>query len=96
MLDGDKKCRDASFCRLFCWEAPRWRWETLPAGAAEFPVTKTRAEWQRLLSPEAFRVLRLADTEAPGTSPLLKEKRRGTFALRRPQPPGPLPVHYQL
>jgi peptide-methionine (R)-S-oxide reductase len=52
----------------------------LPALAAEFAVTKTRAEWQRILSPEAFRVLRLADTEMAGTSPLLKEKRRGIFA----------------
>ena len=48
--------------------------------AAEFAVTKTAAEWQRILSPEAFRVLRLADTEMAGTSPLLKEKRRGIFA----------------
>ena len=52
----------------------------VPALAAEFAVTRTTAEWQRILSPEAFRVLRLADTEMAGTSPLLKEKRRGTFA----------------
>jgi peptide-methionine (R)-S-oxide reductase len=52
----------------------------VPSLAAEFAVTKTTAEWQRTLSPEAFRVLRLADTEMAGTSPLLKEKRRGTFA----------------
>ena len=51
-----------------------------PLFAAEFAVTKTAAEWQRILSPEAFRVLRLADTEMAGTSPLLKEKRRGIFA----------------
>lgn len=52
----------------------------IPALAAEFEVTKTTAEWRRILSPEAFRVLRLADTEMAGTSPLLKEKRRGVFA----------------
>jgi peptide-methionine (R)-S-oxide reductase len=50
------------------------------AGAAEFPVTKTNAEWQRLLKPEVYKVLRLQDTEYPGTSPLLKEHRKGTFA----------------
>lgn len=51
-----------------------------PALAAEFEITKTNAEWQRILSPAAYRVLRLQDTEMAGTSPLLKEKRRGTFA----------------
>jgi peptide-methionine (R)-S-oxide reductase len=51
-----------------------------PAAAAQFAVTKTNAEWQRLLKPEVYRVLRLQDTEAPFTSPLLKEHRRGTFS----------------
>lgn len=38
------------------------------------------AEWQKRLSPEAFYVLRKHGTERAGTSPLNKEKRKGTFA----------------
>jgi peptide-methionine (R)-S-oxide reductase len=38
------------------------------------------AEWQKRLSPEAFYVLRKQGTERAGTSPLNKEKRKGTFA----------------
>jgi peptide-methionine (R)-S-oxide reductase len=36
-------------------------------------------EWRALLEPNAYRVLRHEDTEAPGTSPLNAEKRSGTF-----------------
>jgi len=44
-----------------------------------FEVEKTDAEWKALLSPAAYQVLRHEDTERPGTSPLLKEHRKGTF-----------------
>ena len=37
------------------------------------------AEWQKRLTPEQYRVLRHEATEAPGSSPLNHEKRRGTF-----------------
>ena len=37
------------------------------------------AEWRRRLPPASYRVLRHEDTERPGTSPLNKEKRKGTF-----------------
>ncbi len=36
-------------------------------------------EWQERLTPEQYRVLRHEATEAPGSSPLNHEKRRGTF-----------------
>ena len=37
------------------------------------------AEWQKRLTPEQYRVLRHEATEAPGSSPLNHEKRRGSF-----------------
>lgn len=37
------------------------------------------AEWKKRLSPLAWRVLRHEDTERAGTSPLNREKRRGTY-----------------
>ena len=47
---------------------------------ADSPFRKlTKADWKKRLSPAAYRVLREDDTEAPGSSPLNKEKRRGTY-----------------
>src|SRR4249920_3703024 len=42
-------------------------------------VVKSDAEWQSELAPNQYQVLRCHGTEAPGTSPLNKEKRAGTF-----------------
>ena len=42
--------------------------------------TMTDAQWRQKLNPEAYRVLRHADTERPFTSPLLNEHRHGQFA----------------
>ncbi len=44
-----------------------------------FEVTHTDAEWQKLLTPAQYDVLRQQGTESPFTSPLLHEKRVGTF-----------------
>ncbi|MGE0045587.1 MAG: peptide-methionine (R)-S-oxide reductase MsrB [Hyphomonadaceae bacterium] len=41
--------------------------------------TLTPAQWRERLSPEAFRVLRREGTERAGTSPLDRERRRGTY-----------------
>jgi peptide-methionine (R)-S-oxide reductase len=46
----------------------------------KYEITKTEAEWRKLLSPAAFRVLREEGTERPFTSPLNAEKRKGLFA----------------
>jgi peptide-methionine (R)-S-oxide reductase len=54
----------------------------LPAFAADakvFEVHHTDAEWHKMLSPEAYEVLRQQGTENPYTSPLLNEHRKGTF-----------------
>ncbi|MDI1238964.1 MAG: peptide-methionine (R)-S-oxide reductase MsrB [Polaromonas sp.] len=47
--------------------------------ARSYEVTHTDAEWQKLLKPDAYRVLRKAGTERPYTSPLNKEKRAGVY-----------------
>ena len=53
---------------------------TAPAHAARtYEVVHTDAEWQKLLQPKQYRVLRKAGTEAPFSSPLDKEKRAGVY-----------------
>jgi peptide-methionine (R)-S-oxide reductase len=44
-----------------------------------FDVTHTDEEWQRLLTPEQYRVMRAHGTEAPGSCVLNYEKRPGIF-----------------
>jgi peptide-methionine (R)-S-oxide reductase len=57
-----------------------WRLgRSTPVRAETFEVVKTEDEWRAILTPEQFAVLRQADTEYPGTSPLLQEHRKGTF-----------------
>ncbi len=48
--------------------------------AEVFEVTKTPEEWRAILTPEQYNILREEGTEYPGTSPLLNEHRKGTFA----------------
>ena len=43
------------------------------------PIDKSRQDWRKLLSPEAYRVLFEEGTERPWTSPLNDEKRAGTY-----------------
>ncbi|MEM6474765.1 MAG: peptide-methionine (R)-S-oxide reductase MsrB [Pseudomonadota bacterium] len=44
-----------------------------------FRVKKTDAQWRRILTRSEYNVLRKAATERAWTSPLNKEKRRGTY-----------------
>jgi len=56
-----------------------WRLHMDAKAEARFEVTKSDEEWRRQLTPEQFQVLRKHGTERAGTSPLNKEKRKGTF-----------------
>ena len=55
-------------------------WEALVLAAEQFEVTKTDAEWRKILTPNQYAVLRHEETEPPFSSPLDKEKRRGSFS----------------
>lgn len=48
--------------------------------AKAYAVRHSDNEWQALLTPQQYRVLRQAGTERPNSSPLNKEKQAGTFA----------------
>lgn len=65
------------------------RWVVGPPAAAgdssqaakgPYEVVHTDAEWQKLLTPGQYAVLRGGDTERPYSSPLNDEHRAGTFA----------------
>ncbi len=49
------------------------------AEAKAFPVAHSEAEWRRLLTAGQFYILRQKGTERPGSSPLNREHRKGTF-----------------
>jgi len=51
-----------------------------PAQAQTFEITLTEAEWRARLTPAQYAVLREADTEPAGSSPLDREYRAGTYA----------------
>jgi peptide-methionine (R)-S-oxide reductase len=57
----------------------RWALAEDEKPVGSFPVRYSDAEWKRRLTGEQYYILREAGTERPFTSPLLKEKRKGTF-----------------
>ena len=60
-----------------------WKWlesgEVIEASGA-FEVQKTEEEWRRILTKAQYEVLRLHQTERPGSSILDHERRAGTYA----------------
>ena len=76
----DRRILLASVASLFGLAAFRWL-RASPANAAEkFEIEKTDAEWRAQLTPQQYDILRKQGTERPGSSPLLKEHRKGVFA----------------
>ncbi|MFO1127662.1 MAG: peptide-methionine (R)-S-oxide reductase MsrB [Rhodospirillales bacterium] len=57
----------------------RGRAGAAPAPAQSFEVTHSDAEWQTLLTPQQYQVLRRHDTERAGSSPLDKLFADGTY-----------------
>lgn len=49
------------------------------ASSQQYAVTHTEAQWLALLGPERFDILRRGGTEPANSSPLLAEKRAGTY-----------------
>ncbi len=70
----------AALAALVGWRGLAPRAEAGEKAATTFEVTKTPEEWRKLLSKAQYHVLREEGTEAPGSSPLLNEHRKGTFA----------------
>lgn len=60
--------------------APAWLRLPMAHAAKTYAVAHSDAQWQALLTPEQYRVLRRAGTERAHSSPLNQEKRAGTFA----------------
>jgi len=55
------------------------RSEAQAISAGGFEITKTEAEWRKILTPEQFEVLRQQGTEPPLSSPLDKQFVQGTY-----------------
>jgi len=57
----------------------RWRGTSANATEGRFEITRTPEEWQKILTPDQYAVLREEATERPFSSPLNTEKRKGVF-----------------
>jgi peptide-methionine (R)-S-oxide reductase len=56
-----------------------WQGSSEVAAAGHFEIERSDSEWRRLLTKAQYEVLRLRRTEVPGSSPLDREHRKGTF-----------------
>jgi peptide-methionine (R)-S-oxide reductase len=54
--------------------------ESIAKTLGKFEVSKTEAQWRKILTPAQFEVLRKEGTERAGSSPLTDEHRAGKFA----------------
>lgn len=81
----DRRILLASATTLAAFSAFRWfglgeASAAEKSGTEKFEIEKTPEEWKKQLSAAQYNVLREAGTERPFSSPLNKEKRKGTFA----------------
>src|SRR5437763_15134620 len=76
----DRRILRASLASLFGLAAFRWLRMTPAEAAEKFEIEKTDAQWRAQLTPMQYDILRKHGTERPGSTPLLKEHRKGTFA----------------
>ncbi|MDF5725868.1 MAG: peptide-methionine (R)-S-oxide reductase MsrB [Rhizonema sp. PD37] len=53
--------------------------QVMAVAQKKFEITKTDAEWRKILTPEQFQVLRQHGTEFAGSSPLDKQYAKGTY-----------------
>ncbi|MGY4350633.1 hypothetical protein ACVWXM_007126 [Bradyrhizobium sp. GM7.3] len=86
----DRRILLTTVAGLFGLAAFRWL-RASPAEAGEkaaqkFEIEKTDAEWRAQLTPQQYEILRKEGTERPGSSPLLKEHRKGVFACAGVRP----------
>jgi peptide-methionine (R)-S-oxide reductase len=58
----------------------RWLHGNDVEAAGSFEIQKSDDEWRRILTKPQYEVLRQHRTEAPGSSPLNHEHRKGTFS----------------
>jgi peptide-methionine (R)-S-oxide reductase len=79
MLDRRSLLRSGFSLAAFAAILRPWHASADPKQAT-FEVTKTDAEWRKLLTSQQFQVLRNHGTERAFTSPLDKEYRPGTFS----------------
>jgi peptide-methionine (R)-S-oxide reductase len=88
MMKGTKRGFLGALAATFAGGVDAWR--GIGAGSARaaeagtqapsFEVSRSDAEWRKLLTPSQFRVLRQEGTERPFTSPLNDEHREGVFS----------------
>ena len=76
----DRRILLASVASLLGLAAFRWLRVSPTRAGQKFEIEKTDAEWRAQLTPQQYEILRKEGTERPGSSPLLKEHRKGTFA----------------
>jgi peptide-methionine (R)-S-oxide reductase len=56
-----------------------WSSKAMTTANRKFEITKTEAEWRKILTPEQFHILRKHGTERAGTSSLDKIYAKGTY-----------------
>ena len=70
-----------SCCGLFTFSCSQAQKKTAKSSETSTPrqVQKTEAEWKATLSPQQYYILREKGTERPNSSPLNKNKEKGTY-----------------